>query len=119
MASYARHGYGLNRVDLKDSGIAIGICGLVRREGLDVPDIGFAFLPAYWAQGYAFESASAIMRHAREALGIARIVAIAAVDNHGSTNVLKKLGLKYESTIRLPGIDGDSMLFAPGGRAVE
>ena len=98
--SYDRFGYGLNRVELKKSGEPIGICGLVRREDLDDADIGFALLEQHWSQGYAAESAEAVMRHARETLNLQRIVAIVAPDNHSSIKLLDKIGLTFEHMIQ-------------------
>src|SRR5438034_1375562 len=74
--SYATYGFGLNLVELKPDRTPIGICGLLRRDTLPGPDIGFAFLPFYWDQGYAFEAAAAVMKHARENLGVNRVLAI-------------------------------------------
>ena len=60
MASYARFGFGLYLVELKSPRTPIGICGILKREELPEPDIGFAFRPAFWSQGYAWEAASAV-----------------------------------------------------------
>jgi len=98
--SYDRFGYGLNMVELKKSGEPVGMCGLVRREDLDDADIGFALLEQHWSQGYAAESAEAVMRHAREMLNLQRIVAIVAQDNHSSIRLLEKIGLTFERMIR-------------------
>ena len=65
VAGFERHGYGLMCVLRKEDGIQIGMCGVLRRDSLPDPDLGFSFLPAYWSQGYALESAQAVMRHAR------------------------------------------------------
>src|SRR3954463_1726291 len=46
--SYERYGFGLNLVELKSEAKPIGICGILKRDTLPDPDIGFAFLPAYW-----------------------------------------------------------------------
>jgi RimJ/RimL family protein N-acetyltransferase len=100
MDSYQRNGFGLFAACLRD-GTPIGICGLVRREGLSDPDVGFAFLSPYWSKGYAVESAAAVLSHARRELNIARIVAITSIDNRGSIAVLEKIGLKFEAMIRL------------------
>src|ERR1043166_8727098 len=72
--SYETYGFGLNLVELRSNQTPIGICGVLQRETLPAPDIGFAFLPAYWHKGYAFEAAAAVMKHARETLGIDQIL---------------------------------------------
>src|SRR5580765_5486715 len=74
--SYETYGFGLNLVELKSEAKPIGICGILKRDTLPDPDIGFAFLPAYWNQGYAFEAADAVMKHARSALNLDAILAI-------------------------------------------
>jgi RimJ/RimL family protein N-acetyltransferase len=101
MDSYERHGFGLWLVELKGSRIPIGICGLLKRDTLRDIDIGFAFLPPYRSQGYAFESAAAVMDYGRTVLGLRRIVAITDDDNTGSHRVLEKIGMSFERMIRL------------------
>ena len=108
MDSYARNGFGLyatclrhGALDGTPAGTAIGICGLVKREGLNDPDVGFAFLARYWSKGYAVEAAAGVLAHARKALNLRRIVAITSPDNAPSIAVLEKIGLKFERTIRL------------------
>ena len=112
MASYERFGFGLYRVELKDSGVPIGICGLLKRDTLPDVDVGFAFLPQFWSRGYAVESASAVMKHGRNALAIGRIVAITALDNQSSIKVLEKIGLKFEGMIKLSERESEVRLFA-------
>lgn len=99
--SYERNGFGLYLVELKDGGLPVGISGLVKRDALEHPDVGFAFLPAYWSKGYAFEAVSAVMAYAREVLGLTRILAITTPDNEASAGLLIKLGLRLERMIRL------------------
>ena len=99
--SYERFGYGLNMVELKDSGEPIGMCGLVRRDNLEDADIGYAFLEQYWSRGYARESAEAVLSHARETLGLERIVAIVTPRNHSSIKLLENIGLSFERMIHL------------------
>ena len=113
IASYERFGFGLYLVELKESGSSIGICGLIKRETLPDVDIGFAFLPEFWAKGYASEVAGAVMTYGRDVLGITRIVAITSPDNWGSIGVLKKLGLRFDRMIRLSDDDAELKLFAP------
>ena len=101
IASYARNGFGLHLVELGDA-TPIGICGLLWRDTLDAPDIGFAFLPEFWGRGYALESAAAVLAYAHQVLRVARVVAIVSPDNDRSIGVLGKLGLRFERTITWP-----------------
>jgi len=113
MASYRDNSYGLNMVERRDDGTQLGICGLVKRPYLDDADIGFAFLPAYWSQGYALESARAVMAHAHGPLGLARVVAIVSSGNQRSIRLLQKLGLGYLRTVELPPPGGSVEVFGP------
>lgn len=109
---YHRLGFGLYLTERKSDGVPIGICGLIKRPGLDDVDIGFAFLPAYWSQGYAFESATAVMDYGKTALGLTRIVAITTRDNHSSIKLLNSIGLQFDQMTRLAGDAEEVMLFA-------
>ena len=112
VASYERFGFGLYLTLLKEGEVPIGICGLVKRESLADVDIGFAFLPQYWSKGYAFESASAVLAHARNTLGLKHVVGITTPNNHGSIRVLEKMGFKFEKMVRLSEDDMELKLFA-------
>jgi RimJ/RimL family protein N-acetyltransferase len=101
VASYERHGFGLCAVELKESHTPIGICGLLKRDELPDPDIGFAFLPDFWNRGFAFESAAAVLQDARERLNLHRILAITNQDNEPSIKLLQKLGLHIERVIKM------------------
>ena len=111
--SYRENGFGLNRVELKSNGKPIGISGLVKRATLPDADIGFAFLPEFWNQGYAIESARAVMDHARNVLGIDRVVAITSPENEASAKLLEKIGLKFQRMISLSEGAAEIKLFAP------
>jgi RimJ/RimL family protein N-acetyltransferase len=91
----------LNLVELKTEGTPIGICGLLKRDTLPEPDIGFAFLPAYWNQGYALEAAAAVMKHGRETLGVNVVLAITTPDNEASGKLLSKIGLRFDRVVKL------------------
>lgn len=112
VAMYARLGFGLYLVELKRTGLPLGICGLIKRDALEDVDLGFAFLPAYRAQGYAYESAAAVLAHGQSAFGLKRIVAITSPDNDRSARLLEKLGFTFEKVIRLPDDEGAVKLFA-------
>ena len=110
-AGYAANGFGLWRTDVKATGEAAGLCGLVKREGLEHPDVGYAFLEAFWGRGYASEAAAASLAYGREVLGLKTIVAITTPANAASIAVLRKVGLRDAGAIRVPGHDHDSAYF--------
>ncbi len=109
---YARLGFGLYVTERKADGVPIGICGLLKRESLEDVDLGFANLPGFWGKGYAFESASAVLRLAKSAFGLGRILAITAPDNHSSIRLLEKLGLSFEQIVRFSEDESELKLFA-------
>lgn len=110
-ASYAQNGYGLWRVARRDDDKPVGICGLVRRDGLEAPDVGYAFVESAWGQGYAVEAAAAALDYGRRVVGLEVILAITKPGNTASKRVLEKIGLRYEKMITLPGMTGQSAYF--------
>ena len=111
IASYQQHGFGLYLVELKFNSQPIGMCGLLKRDTLPDVDIGFAFVPESWFQGYAIESAQAVFNYAKDVLKLPRIVAITNKDNHASGRLLEKLGLRYERLVDLNGTGDVTKLF--------
>ena len=111
VASYAKNGFGLYLVLLKETGESIGMCGLIKRDVLDDVDIGYALLPRYWSKGYAVEAAQATKEYAKDVIGLKRIVAIVDPVNEPSIRLLEKLGLRYEKMVRLSADDIDLKLF--------
>jgi RimJ/RimL family protein N-acetyltransferase len=109
---YARLGFGLYLVELVDTAVPVGMCGLIKRPTLDDVDIGFAFLPQFAGHGYAFEAATAVLAQART-LGLERIVAILTRDNERSRRLLDRLGFRYERPFESGGETLE--LFAVGG----
>lgn len=103
----ASAGFGLYVVVSRETGEAVGICGLIRRAGLADPDIGFAFLPKGRGKGYALESAAAVLAYGRDTLRMKRIVAIVSAANTRSIRILEAIGLRYEGLTRLP--DGEEV----------
>ena len=98
--SYKDHKYGLYLVQLKDA-TSIGICGLLKRDDLAFPDIGFAILPNFRKQGYAVEASRAILNDARERLQLTKILAITSSENIASIELLLKLGMLYKKMITI------------------
>jgi [ribosomal protein S5]-alanine N-acetyltransferase len=110
--SYHRHGHGLYAATLRDNGAPIGMCGLVRRDFLDEPDLGFALLPEYRAAGYTAEASTGVIAHAREHMGLARLFAITSLDNVASIRLLGKLGFELKQRLRRPPTDEEINLFS-------
>lgn len=109
--SYAAKNFGFYAVDLKSNETTIGMCGLVKRDELEDIDIGFAFLPAYFKKGYAYESAKAVLDFAFGNLKQERICAITMVENESSINLLQKLGLQYKKQVLFDNPPEELMLF--------
>lgn len=108
-SQYDAHGFGMYVMELRAASQAIGTCGLVRREFLAGPDLGFALLPAWVGQGYATEGARAVIGHAEGSLGIDPLYAIVRSDNTRSVGILGRLGFSHQGPCAV----------APEGTAVE
>ena len=105
ISMYGRFGFGLWMVEHRDDRQPLGICGLVKRDTLPDPDIGFAFLPEHWRNGYALESAAAVFEFARSRLRLPRVMAIVNPENAASIRVVEKLGLTLER--QAPLVEGE------------
>jgi RimJ/RimL family protein N-acetyltransferase len=110
--SYELHGFGLSRVELKGNKTPIGMCGLLKRETLDYPDIGFAFLPEYTGKGYALEIVKATLTFASEQLKIHPVLAIVMPTNTRSIQLLEKVGMKFKKTFKSSQNAEELMLFS-------
>jgi RimJ/RimL family protein N-acetyltransferase len=120
VAMYARLGFGLYLVELTKGGESVGMCGLIKRDTLEDVDLGFAFLSRFWGNGFAHESAAAVMSYAKTRLGIDRLLAITAPNNEASSKLLRKLGFALERLISATGAGQVLMLYSitlPGSLA--
>ena len=96
VSSHARFGYGLDAVEDLQTAEPMGICGLLQRDELDAPDLGFAFLAPFRGRGFAREAAEAVLADAASRLAIPRVLAIAQGDNAASIALLQRLGFTFE-----------------------
>jgi [ribosomal protein S5]-alanine N-acetyltransferase len=116
IAAQREHGYALWAVEESARpGAPVGMCGLVRRDVLDAPDLGYAFLPEGRGRGLASEAARAVLAHARSALGLPRVLAIVKPGNAASARVLVAAGMHFVEQRRLPGYEDDSLVYATAG----
>jgi RimJ/RimL family protein N-acetyltransferase len=95
VAMQATLGHSIYLVALKDSGAAIGMCGLIKRETLADVDLGYAFLPPYFGRGYGYEAAAAIT----------------SPGNVASNALLTKLGMQFEQMVYLHPDDPGTRLY--------
>lgn len=108
--NYHSQGYGFFLVE-SFQGEKMGIAGIIHREGLSHPDIGFAFLPQYCGKGFAYESSHALKNMAELEWGMNKILAIVSPGNTPSQKLLVKLGLRFDKLIRLTEKDDEVELF--------
>jgi ribosomal-protein-alanine N-acetyltransferase len=108
---YEEYGYGPFAVELKASQTPIGFCGLFKRDIFRYPDLGYAFLSRHWSQGYARESADAVIDYAKKNLGMQNLIAITSSENTASIKVLKKLGFVNINAVFMAGYDDPSNVF--------
>lgn len=110
--SFRDNGFGFGMVELRENMEPIGMCGVTKRDSLDHPDIGFAFLPEHTGKGYAFEIAKATFDHALQVWKIPVIQAITVPYNSASIRLLEKIGLHLEKKIRIPNDDEELLLYS-------
>jgi RimJ/RimL family protein N-acetyltransferase len=116
LSQYEQHGFGLWMVESLAGREPMGICGLVKRDTLPHPDLGFAFMPGYRGKGYAYESALAVRDHATGALRIARLLAVTSPANAASARLLERLGFVAQGEMPWAGDEQDPVTlyaFAP------
>ncbi|MBI3285219.1 MAG: GNAT family N-acetyltransferase [Burkholderiales bacterium] len=112
VAAHEKHGIGVYVVERKQDGVLLGIGCLIKRDSLPGIDLGYAFLERHCGQGYAYETACAVMQHAHADLGLAGLLAITSPDNRGSNKLLKKLGFSLQEVVVLAGEEDDTNLYS-------
>jgi RimJ/RimL family protein N-acetyltransferase len=110
-AVYGRLGFGFWGVERKSDGRLLGMCGLIKRDTLMQPDVGYALMPEFRGQGYAREAAAACVRYAHDVLGMPEVWGITNPDNAASAEVLHRIGLRDAGITQLAGNDYDTRVF--------
>lgn len=91
-----KQGWARFALELKETNALIGFCGFDFYNG--ELDFGWRLARQYWGKGYATEAAKEVFRLGKEVYQFPRIVCISFEQNTASINVIKKLGLSYETT---------------------
>lgn len=86
-------------VRLKADKRSLGVVTYIKKDYLDFPDIGFAFLPRYSGMGYAFEASKALLNKVLSDSNIPNICATTVPENVKSIQLLSKLGFQFQGTI--------------------
>jgi [ribosomal protein S5]-alanine N-acetyltransferase len=85
-------------IESQDGQTPMGIVTLLKRDYLEHWDLGFAFLPDFNGQGYAFEASNAILT-LLSARKYDKVMAITIPENQSSVRLLLKLGFIYEKEL--------------------
>jgi RimJ/RimL family protein N-acetyltransferase len=107
-ANYAKRGYGMFTLELRDSGTVVGFVGLVHPGGQVEAEIKYAFLRTHWGIGLATEAVPRLLAYGGTSHGLQRIIATVASENLVSQRVLSKAGMAQES--RRSNDDGSTTL---------
>lgn len=110
VAMHEKLGHSLYLVERRQDLALIGMSGLIKRDTLEYVDIGYAFLPDYRGQGFAYEAGQALLAYA-PTIGITRVAAITSPGNIASNQLLLKLGLKFQDFIHLSPDDSGTNLY--------
>ena len=86
----------------------VGMVGLLKREYLSEPDLGFAFLTSAQGRGYAEEACRAVLTATPTMLPhVSTLAAMVLPENVRCVNLLTKLGFAFTRTQRLD--DGEDI----------
>ncbi|KAA2215851.1 GNAT family N-acetyltransferase [Maribacter flavus] len=112
LASYRERGFGLWMVSVKDTNAPLGICGFLKRDYLDAPDIGFAQLPQFEGFGYMLEACRSVMDYGVSPLNFPKVLALTTSDNVRSQRLLSKLGFSEIGTVQPSNKETPFLLFS-------
>ena len=83
-------------VFLQEDDAFAGCCGLrPYKQGKQIFELGYHFLPQFWGKGYATEAAQTVIAHAFGTLKLKGLIAGHHPQNAASKKVLDKLGFRY------------------------
>ncbi|WEZ08102.1 GNAT family N-acetyltransferase [Priestia flexa] len=85
----------------KESGKVIGTCAFVDWSNQhSKAEIGYVLNKKYWGNGFATEAPKELIKFGFESTSLNRIEGGCDTDNVGSENVMLKVGMKFEGTLR-------------------
>lgn len=81
--------------------LPIGIITFIKRDYLLYHDIGFAFLPQYQQNGYAYEASLAVLKTLQKENAHPHLLATTIPNNVQSIRLLEKLGFRFQEVIEV------------------
>ncbi len=85
------------KICLKDKDTFIGLCGYtLSLDKFKLGEIYYKFLPSYWGNGYATETAKRLIILGFEEFKLHKVEAGVAIGNRASIHVLEKAGMTRE-----------------------
>lgn len=96
IALQERQGFCRYKLELRESGEVVGLCGLDYFGNTGEVEIGWWLAADLWGQGLASEAAHAVYAYARSSLGLARLISVCHEANDASRRIMEKLGLHFE-----------------------
>ncbi|GAA2824011.1 RimJ/RimL family protein N-acetyltransferase [Aminobacter aminovorans] len=101
---YRLHGVTKFKLQRRDEGRFIGRAGFSIFAATGQFELGYAIAPQFWGQGYATEIAGALANFSFERKIGDHFIAFAHVDNTASLNVLQKIGMRFQHTGPMNGL---------------
>ena len=111
LRSYEQNRFGYYIIIKKETQEPIGTCGFLKKPSLENPDFGFAFLPDYSGQGYAFESCQAALEFGIQAFNFDVLDAVTMPNNERSILLLQRLGFRRVRQVKTDPADDELVLF--------
>ena len=107
LKEYQAHGFARWAIVLKETNTVIGFCGFKKETRIDGVDIGYRLHPDYWGKGYATEANQACIEYAKKNMDLNHVLGDVVHENTASANVLKKLGMGFQSQYQEMGFEVD------------
>lgn len=94
--NYAKYGFGLWALILKETGEFIGDCGITMQNinGKELPEIGYHINKKFWRKGYASEAARRCMEFAFAERDFPAVYSYMTDSNAASWGVAEKNGMR-------------------------
>ena len=119
LATWAKNGWGMFAVTLKQTGEFIGEAGIFELWGRDAPHIRYLLLKEHWGNGYASEAAAAVTEWCFAEKGMTHLYGVTEEPNPASSSVLVRTGYRVDQRARNREKDVPITIFRIDNEALE